>query len=42
MIYGDKVAIMSFRSAPPFGILIEDSGIAETLRVGWQELWKRL
>jgi len=41
-IYGDKVALMSFRSDPPFCVLIEDGDIAETLRTVWKELWDRL
>ena len=41
-ICGDKVALISFRNKPPFCVLIEDHDIAETLRVGWTELWKRL
>ena len=41
-IYGNKVALMSFRTKPPFCVLIEDHDIAETLRVTWNELWKRL
>ena len=41
-IYGDKVAMMSFRSNPPFAVLIENKDIAETLRTAWQELWERL
>lgn len=41
-IYGDKVALMSFRSNPPFCVLIEDKGAATTLRTMWNELWKRL
>ena len=42
MIYGDKVAIMSFRISTPFGLIINDAGTAATLRVGWKELWNRL
>ena len=41
-IYGDKVAMMSFRSNPPFAVLIENHDIAETLRTAWQELWSRI
>ncbi len=41
-IYGDKVALMSFRSNPPFVVLIEDHDIAETLRTGWHALWSKL
>lgn len=41
-VYGDKVAIMSFRNNPPFAVLIENKDIAETMRIAWQELWSRL
>lgn len=41
-IYGNKVALTSFRTKPPFCVLIEDRDIAETLRTAWLELWKRL
>ena len=41
-IYGDKVAMMSLRSNPPYAILIENHDIAETLRVAWEELWNKL
>jgi len=41
-IYGDKVLLASFRSHPAFAVLVEDKDIAETLRVTWKELWKRL
>lgn len=41
-IYGNKVALISFRSSPPFAVLVEDKGIAETLRTAWKELWHRL
>lgn len=41
-IYGDKVALMSFRAKTPFCVLIEDQSIAETLRDAWTELWDRL
>ncbi len=41
-VYGNKVAQISFRSNPPFAVLIEDKGIAQTLRVAWNELWNRL
>jgi len=41
-IYGNKVALMSFRNNPPFAVLIENDGIAETLRTAWQELWERI
>jgi sugar-specific transcriptional regulator TrmB len=41
-IYGDKVALMSFQTNPPFCVLIEDKNIAMTLKTMWQELWKKL
>lgn len=41
-IYGNKTAFMSFRSEQPFAVLIEDEGIAETLRLAWKELWGKL
>ncbi len=41
-VYGDKVLLASFRSHPAFVVMIEDRDIAETLRVTWKELWKRL
>ena len=41
-IYGDKTALMSFRTKHPFCVLIEDHNITETLRTAWRELWDRL
>ncbi len=41
-VYGNKVLLASFRSHPAFVVMIEDRDIAETLRVTWKELWKRL
>lgn len=41
-IYGDKVAMMSFRSHPAFCVVIEDKNIAATLRSSWQSLWDLL
>lgn len=41
-IYGDKVALMSYRAKLPFCVLIEDHNIAETLRSSWTALWERL
>ncbi len=41
-IYGSKVAFMSFRAAEPFAVLIEDEGIADTLRLAWKESWNKL
>jgi len=41
-IYGNKVALISFQSRPPFVVLIEDHDLATTLRVIWKKLWERL
>lgn len=41
-VYGNKLILASFRSSPPFSVLIEDRDIAETMRITWKELWKRL
>lgn len=41
-IYGDKVALNSYPSRPPFAVIIEDSNIAGALRTMWEELWNRL
>lgn len=41
-IYGDKVALISFRNDTPFAVLIEDKDITQTLRTTWNELWDRL
>ncbi len=41
-IYGNKVALVSFRSIVPFAVLIEDADIAHTQHVAWQGLWDRL
>ncbi len=41
-IYGNKVALMSFLNRPPFGVLIEDKDIADTLRTAWENLWDKL
>lgn len=41
-IYGNKVALMSFRAKIPFCVLIEDHDVAETLRSVWVELWNSL
>lgn len=41
-IYGNKVALNSYSSTPPFAVIIEDQNIAETLRTVWQQLWERL
>lgn len=41
-IYGDKVALFSFRATTPFCVRIHDPDLAETLRTAWRELWNRL
>ncbi len=41
-IYGNKVALMSFRSSIPYCVLIEDPYLAETLKSIWTELWERI
>jgi sugar-specific transcriptional regulator TrmB len=41
-IYGNKVALMSFRTKTPLCVLIDDYDIAETLRSVWKELWQNL
>ena len=39
-IYGDKVALLSFRS-PYAGVIIEDRAIAQTLRSMWKIIWNQ-
>lgn len=41
-IYGNKVALLSFLNKPPFGVIIEDKDIADTLRTAWENLWDNL
>ncbi len=41
-IYANKVALNSYQSNPPFGVIIEDCDIAETLRTIWKQLWDKL
>jgi HTH-type transcriptional regulator, sugar sensing transcriptional regulator len=41
-IYGDRVALMSFRKDRPMAVLIEDKDIAETLMTVWKNLWDKL
>lgn len=41
MVYGNKVAMMSLMSKPPFAVLVEDGNLAQTHRLVWEELWKR-
>ena len=41
-IFGNKVALFSLRKDAPFGVLIEDDGIARTLKIIWQKQWEQL
>lgn len=41
-VYGNKVAIMSFRKQFPLAVLIEDEDIARTLRIVWEKMWAKL
>ena len=41
-IFGNKVALFSLRKDSPFGVLIEDPGLARTLKIIWQEQWDSL
>ncbi|GJL85547.1 MAG: hypothetical protein DHS20C02_13220 [Micavibrio sp.] len=41
-IYGDKIALMDLRGDPPFCVLIENKHLADTMRMIWSLLWKRL
>lgn len=41
-IYDNKVALISFRDDTPFGVLIEDKDIAQTLKTTWKALWDKL
>ncbi|MEK7084393.1 MAG: helix-turn-helix domain-containing protein [Patescibacteria group bacterium] len=41
-IYGNKVAMMTFRPDHPICVLIEDKDIAETMRANWQMFWDAL
>jgi sugar-specific transcriptional regulator TrmB len=41
-IFGNKVALFSLRKDSPFVVLIEDEGLARTLRIVWQDQWDRL
>lgn len=41
-IYGNKVALVSFRSNLPFAVVIEDPDVARTQHVAWGALWDRL
>jgi len=41
-VFGHKVAFFRWDKQNPFGVVIEDKGIATALRVAWTELWNRL
>jgi HTH-type transcriptional regulator, sugar sensing transcriptional regulator len=41
-IYGDHIALISFRAKIPFAVLIEDKDLAHSMRLVWQQLWDRL
>ncbi|MDO8522626.1 MAG: helix-turn-helix domain-containing protein [bacterium] len=41
-IFGNKVAFFSYNKTNPFGVVIDDAGIAKTLKIAWTELWDRL
>ncbi|MEK7156256.1 MAG: helix-turn-helix domain-containing protein [Patescibacteria group bacterium] len=41
-VFGNKVAFFRWDKENPFGVIIEDEGIATAVRVAWQELWNRL
>lgn len=41
-IFGNKVAFFSYNETHPFGIVIDDEGIAKAQKVAWTELWNRL
>lgn len=41
-VFGNKVALFSLRKDFPFAVLIDDAGIAKTLKIVWAELWNRL
>lgn len=42
VVYGNKVALLSYRGNPPMAVVVEDRDIADTVRGAWEELWKRL
>jgi hypothetical protein len=41
-IYGNKVALMSFRKDNPISVLIEDDAISNSLRTIWEQQWDSL
>lgn len=42
VVYGNKLALLSYHANPPYVVLIEDKDIADTVRGLWEELWQRL
>lgn len=41
-VYGNKIVIFSFRTNPPYAVIIEDKHVADTMRMAWQQLWNRI
>lgn len=41
-VHGNKVWLKSFRARIPFGVIIEDQDLADSLEYIWKELWDRL
>jgi len=41
-VFGNKVAFFRWDKKTPFGVVIDDSGIASAMRIVWHELWERL
>lgn len=41
LVYGDHVMFLSYQKNA-FAVVIEDTNVAATLRVAWQQLWDRL
>ncbi len=42
VVYGNKLALLSYHANPPYVVLIEDQDIADTVKGLWEELWQRL
>lgn len=41
-IYGNKIALMDLRGDIPFCVLIENKHLADTMKMIWKQLWKKL
>jgi sugar-specific transcriptional regulator TrmB len=41
LVYGDHVMFLSYQQHA-FAVVIEDTNVAATLRIAWQQLWDRL